>query len=175
MIYSDFGGEIWSDEIFCLDFGTCEIDSLAKLYSGYNGISISLVDGRELSAKREEQMDQDSLSGDRHQHRQGNVRIRELLTEQDCDLTQERSITNVFYAAEKSSLTAVRDELIRKGLSPAEGEPARAANETDEWCLEVLIDLVPSVETLDRMTDICVDAASVNSAEYDGWYTEVKQ
>ena len=48
VVYTDFVGLIEMRGIFCLDEGTITIDSLRKVYGGYNGYWISLEDGRKL-------------------------------------------------------------------------------------------------------------------------------
>jgi len=48
VVYFDHSGNIWMREIFCLDEGAITIDSLRKVYGGYNGIWIFLKDERQL-------------------------------------------------------------------------------------------------------------------------------
>ncbi len=48
VVYFDYSGDIWMREIFCPDEGAITIDSLRKVYGGYDGIWISLKDGRQL-------------------------------------------------------------------------------------------------------------------------------
>ncbi len=48
VVYFDYSGDIWMREIFCPNEGTITIDSLRKVFGGYNGYWISLEDGRQL-------------------------------------------------------------------------------------------------------------------------------
>lgn len=82
-------------------------------------------------------------------------------------------IVNVFHMPGKSACELLGEELLEAGhdlLGDAVPQPIRGR---EYWVLESLRIIKPQLESIDQLTDWCVEVAQKFGGLYDGWYTEV--
>jgi len=81
-------------------------------------------------------------------------------------------IVNVFYSNSEESTKALSEGLKKNSFSDFEFEELASAEDGNSNSLECVKSIVPELDTINKMTDMCVRLALENDCDYDGWYTE---
>jgi arginine decarboxylase-like protein len=109
---------------------------------------------------------------DKIRQRKWNEGIIELLKINRSNLAKIHKAVNVFYAADKDTVTELERRLISYGYRILKVEEEYLNDLPTYWSLEAQLDIIPELARLNNMTDICSDIAIALSCDYDGWFTE---
>jgi regulator of RNase E activity RraB len=97
----------------------------------------------------------------------------ERLRANGSNLGAPHRIMNVFYVPEEFASLELRRKLLALGHDILHESGPEVESEARQWTIESLVIMMPVVESLDALTDACVDLAEIYNGMYDGWYTEV--
>ncbi len=99
----------------------------------------------------------------------------ETLRKSGADLCLAHKIVNVFYVFQEANVDLLLAGLSEKGFQLLEINKMEDAKKARIWCLHAQLVLIPELESLNLMTDGCIDLAASVEGEYDGWYTSPEQ
>ena len=112
-------------------------------------------------------------SESREEQRRWNSETLKLLKEKGADLNKAHKIINVFNLFEDEAVQTLSRVLEKADFKVVEVMQMNESDKHSYWSLDAVVELIPELERINQMTDLCVDLATkVNNANYDGWYTQ---
>jgi len=114
-----------------------------------------------------------SLNNEKNKQKEWNPATIEKLGKEGSQVGLPHSIENVFYSDKKESLIGLSDVLKSKGYEIISLSYNKYEKDKNQWCLIIKIDMIPKLENINEMTDICVELSSNFNCDYDGWYTTI--
>ncbi len=116
---------------------------------------------------------ENSKDGNKQIQRRLNPETLKLLEKKGADLRKRHEIINVFNLFDYKAI-----ENLSRLLENAEFKIIGVTKMDDSidsvyWSLDAMVDQIPDIDNINQTTDLCVDlVATVDAADYDGWYTQ---
>ena len=109
----------------------------------------------------------------KEKQRRWNPETLKLLEEKGADLNKLHKIINVFNLFDEEGIQTLSRLLEETEFRVVDVIKMDKSDKSTYWSLDAEVELIPDLERINQMTDSCIDlAASVNAADYDGWYTQ---
>lgn len=89
------------------------------------------------------------------------------------DPAVSRLIYHVFYLTSQEKADQLLELLLLSGYSLERSYLFAMPDNAKPWTLVVTKAVIPDIESIDSMTDECIELSASVDEEYDGWYVEI--
>lgn len=109
----------------------------------------------------------------KRKQRAWNPTTRDLMISKGVDPAVSRLIYHVFYLTSQEKADQLLELLLLSGYSLERSYLFAMPDNAKPWTLVVTKAVIPDIESIDSMTDECIELSASVDEEYDGWYVEI--